>query len=240
MRRLFFGCSIFVFLFGVVACVAGYLLVWKPIEAVASDWGSGVENIREARSLDEGLENQSAFAEPTDGVLTERQVTRYVAVQRAIVGAQSQHATVRERVAQLRDGGELSHDELMRAFVEFSEAMRAAKVEQVDALNAHVFSAEEYQWVRRTFFAALGKNLIPMELPDLPEFGAVGDFFSDFEFDREALSNWRDFEGFDAFRSVGGEAEDTDRKEAPDTNRQLVAPYRDEAQGWIPHATLGF
>ena len=110
MRRLFFGCSIFVFLFGVVACVAGYLLVWKPIEAVASDWGSGVENIREARSLDEGLENQSAFAEPTDGVLTERQVTRYVAVQRAIVGAQSQHATVRERVAQLRDGGELSHD----------------------------------------------------------------------------------------------------------------------------------
>lgn len=239
MRKLFFGCSIFVFLFGVVACVAGYLLVWKPIEAVASDWGQGVENIREARSLEGELDNQAEFAEPEDGLLTERQVSRYVSVQRAIVGARSQHATLRDRVALLRDRGELTHEELISAFVEFSEAMREAKAEQVIALNAQAFSADEYHWVRRTFFAAMGKNIVPMELPDLPEFGAVGDFFTNFEFDRESLSNWRDFEGFDALRSIGGEAEEADGKAAPNTNRQLVAPYRDEAQTWLPHATLG-
>ncbi|MFT6395281.1 MAG: hypothetical protein ACJAYU_000023 [Bradymonadia bacterium] len=239
MRKLFFGCSIFVFLFAVVVCVAGYLLVWKPIEAVASDWGSGVENIREVRSLDEGLDNQTAFAAPEDGLLSETQVSRYVSVQRAIVSARSEQATLRERLALLQDRGELTRDELISTFVEFSEAMRAAKVEQVAALNAQAFSAEEYHWVRRVFFAALGRNLVPMELPDLPEFGAIGDLVTNFEFDRESLSNWRNFEGFDALRSLGGEAEETDGKAVPDTNRQLVAPYRDEAQSWIPHATLG-
>ncbi len=239
MRKLFFGCSIFVFLFGMAACVAGYLLVWKPIEAVASEWGAGVENIREARSLDGELNNQTPFIEPEDGVLSETQVNRYVAVQRAIVGARAEQSTLRERVSQLRDRGNLTHEELVTAFVEFSEAMRAAKGQQIEALNAQVFSSDEYTWVRRTFFAALGKNLVPMELPDLPEFGALGDLLIDFEFDRESLARWRDFEGFDALRSLGGQAEDSGVKAEPNTNRQLVAPYREEAQGWIPHATLG-
>ena len=228
MRKLFFGCLIFVALFGGVAAVGGYLFVWKPLEAVATDWGEGTSILSEMREMDEGLENREPYVEPKDGLLTEATVERFVAVQRAISVARAEHETLRQKLEGLRASGDMSHQELVNAFVEFSSALHGAKQEQIVALNAQGFSLEEYRWVRRAFFAASGVDLVPLELPELP----------DFEFSLDGLDGLRDFDGFDRLREIGGGVSDR-MPSVPDENQALVRAYRDEAHGWLAHATLG-
>jgi hypothetical protein len=228
MKKLFFGCLIFVMLFGAAAAVGGYLFVWKPLQAVTTDWGECVTNLRDIREMDEALENRAAFEEPKDGLLSEEVVERFVEVQRAISVAQAEHETLRERMDGLRDRGDLSYEELVAAFVEFSGALRGAKVEQIIALNAHDFSLEEYRWVRHAFFAAAGVGLVPFEAPELPAF----------EFNLDGLSRLQDFGGLDRLRYIGGSVSDS-APTVPDENQELVRPYREECRGWIAHATLG-
>ena len=231
MRKLFFGCLFFALLLGGVAAVSGYLLVWKPLQAIATDWSECASNLREIREMDAGLDNRAAFEEPKEGLLSEEMVVRFVAVQRSISVARAQHEGVRDRMEGLRASDDLSHEELLSEFIEFSGALRDAKREQVVALNGQGFSLGEYRWVRRAFFAAVGVDLVPFEAPDLLHFEFSLDGLS-------GLNGLRELNGFDRLREIGGGVSDR-VPSVPDENQALVRPYRDEAQGWIVHATLG-
>lgn len=209
-------------LLGGAATVAGYLLVWKPLEAVVHDWGECTASLREVRGLDDGITNHEPFTASADGLLTEAQVERFVAVQRQVIdlGVNWENVTLSRSA---------SYRELLTGCIELGVALTEAKAVQVDALNAADFSLDEYRWVRREFFAATGKNLVPFEAPDLPEFAL----------DYDTVSRWREFEGFERLRQLGGSVSDAAAPGVVEANLTLVEPYRAEARAWLVHAMLG-
>lgn len=203
------------------AAIAGYLLVWKPLEAVVHDWGECASSLRAVRTMDDQLANEEPFEEPADGVLRQDQVSRFVDVQRAVAEADVTWEN-------LSPGSGGSYRELVSRCVELGAALESAKAVQVAALDSAGFSAAEYFWVRNAFFAATGKNLVPFEAPDLPSF--------DMDFD--SVSRWREFDGFERLRSLGGSVTDA-APGVPEPNVALVEPYRAEARAWVVHAVMG-
>lgn len=98
-------------------------------------------------------------------------------------GMQDQLTRLTQRFEQAKEDINRQHTdtnilELAKAYRDLDDLILVAKQQQVDALNAHGFSLEEYLYVRNTTFRALGEEIavvafgqqgeVPL-VPQLPE-----------------------------------------------------------------------
>ena len=103
--------------------------------------------------------------------------------------------------------------DILGAWQDIQSLIREVKEAQVEAINQQGLSIEEYRWVRTEFYQALGSNVASLALEQIAEAVKSGDV--------EALS--------------GGELEQV----SPEQNRELVAPYAEEAKTWLAWGWFG-
>jgi len=140
----------------------GYYFVYKPL----SEFGGDIVRItKEYQELDGKVADRSSYAPPRDGVLSEEQFQRFLAVQRHMrSGMEARFSELEEKYEALRqraDGerGSPGVTEMASAYREIGDLLVLAKRQQVEALNQQRFSLEEYKWVREQAYQALGASV---------------------------------------------------------------------------------
>lgn len=181
MPKMLAGCLIVIALVVVVGGTAGYFFVFKPAYQFAAAVGSFTTQFAE---LNDQIEREQRYRPPLEGMLSSDQLQRYLDAQRDIrTGMQDQLTQLTQRFEQAKEDINRQHTdtnilELAKAYRDLDDLILAAKQQQVDALNAHGFSLEEYLYVRNTTFRALGEEIavvafgqqgeVPL-VPQLPE-----------------------------------------------------------------------
>jgi len=181
MPKFVVGCLV-VLAFAVVAGgTAGYFFVFKPAYQFAADVGNFTAQYAE---FNDRIERQQRYRPPLEGMLSPDQLQRYLDAQSDIrAGMQDQMAQLSDRFDQAneemgRQQTDMNILELVNAYRDLGDLILAAKRQQVDALNAHGFSLQEYLYVRNTTFRALGEEIAvvsfgqqgePPLVPQLPD-----------------------------------------------------------------------
>jgi hypothetical protein len=213
-KKLLLGCLVVSLLGLIVVSVSLYVFVYRP----ARDYLSGLLEMGEVAEMSQAIEDKRAYEPPSDGLLTEQQVERFVAVQRGIItrlGERSANLSQKyQPLAEgLESGGTPSFSDLLSAWRDIGGIIREAKQAQVDGINANNFSEEEYRWVRDRSYLGVGANLGNID------FSRIG----------EAIETQNPQVLF----------EQNETKEALPDNQQLVEPYREESAKWLPFALFG-
>lgn len=220
MKKLVIGCGLALVLFGVAAAVAGYYFVVRPARAFMAS----MTELSEVADLDSALTNTSAFAPPADAALTPAQVQRFVAVQDTVkTRLGSRFAELKAKYDQLdgtlNDGQRsLRVTEAVGAYRDLFGLIGDARRAQVDALNAHHFSRDEYSWVRLRVFEAAGLSVTGIDLSELIDKVKQGDL---------------------QLPSQETATLDTPERGVPAQNKALVAPHSAALKEWIPYAMFG-
>jgi len=162
MPKPLLGCLIVAALLVVGGGVAGYFLVFKPAYQFASDVGRFTS---EFVALNDEIERDQLYQPPLEGMLSPQQLERYLAVQRDIrAGMQGQLDQLTGRFE--RVNSELERQErdtnildMITAYRDLGDLILAAKQQQVQAINAHGFSLQEYLYIRNISFRALGEDI---------------------------------------------------------------------------------
>jgi hypothetical protein len=149
------GCGAVVLVLLVLGAAATWYFVGRPLQQVYA----AVRDAERIESLDARIADRSSFVPPADGVLSEAQVERYVAVlERTATGLTARLEDLQVRFEEL-DGREFVWTDVWRladAYREFLTLLTESKEAQVAALNAEGFSQGEYVWVRREVLRAAG------------------------------------------------------------------------------------
>jgi len=211
MRKVVFGCLGVLVIAAIVSGLAGYHFAYPPARALLA----GVDHLQAFPKLNAQVRNQRSFSPPRDGVLTEAMVTRYIEAQQKLhdsMGTRLRELDAKYDALSKANGGHPSLREGLSALQDLGGLLLDAKRAQVDALNGVDFSLAEYDWVRKSVYAASG---IPMSI--------------DVEHLIEQASSGRIPTGRDMSEAVTGEV--------PEKNRELVAPYQKQLK---QNAALAF
>jgi len=217
-KKILLGCLGF----GVLVLVVGgyfvYTLLIKPVSA-------SMNVLNDIHEANERVADRSAYQPPPTGEMTEDQVERFVAVQSSIrQGLEERFTEFQEKyeeVGKQWEERDPSVREIMNVWGDVLKLYADAKRIQVDALNARGFSLEEYRFVQRSFYNALGYGIFSYNLDMIAKAASEGDI--DFGFD------------FDEFE----DKREQYHEEIPQKNRELVEPYADSADVWITFAWWG-
>src|SRR5574341_1399368 len=163
MKQIAVGCLIVLVIALAGFGVAGfYAYRWaQPMIQSTADY---LDRARELSRLSDRVSSKSPYVPPATGELTQPQIDRFLAVQarvRDALGArwaeiEKQSARIREKT---KDGRELTFSEFTTVFSDLAGIYMDARREQIDALNAHKFSDEEYRWVRLRVYEAAGLEI---------------------------------------------------------------------------------
>ncbi len=209
-KKLLIGCLVLGVVGVIAAGIAGYYFLYRP----ARDYLAGLAEVSQVVELNDEVANQAPYTPPADNLLTEAQVTAFVAVQRKMVrdlGAALDE--LRTKYEAYGEGDRPGLGELLGAWRELKDLVLQAKRIQVEALNEAGLSVEEYRWVRARFYQALGAEFFSLNLEKIAE--AVQQQNPDL-------------------------LQETSPPDlAPEENRRLVEPYQDEAAEWLAYAWLG-
>lgn len=213
-RTLIAGCGIVLILL-VGGGVAFYYLLYEPY---LSDFVSEARRLDRIERMNAQIERTDAFTPPSGEQLTESQVERLVAVQHTVYDSvaaplQTMVTEIKALAEKDRRGDDPSLSETLHWFRQFSGALTTAKRVQVNALNRHDFSWGEYRWVRTRVYQAAGWVVPPLGIER-----AMGRSQAGLQMERLKHS----FEG-----------------EVPESNRDLVHPYREELERLMIVALFG-
>lgn len=154
-NRWVFGCLGVVLVLVLAVGGAAWWYVVRPLQQMASV----IEQVATIERLDERVADRSPYVPPEDGELAEAQLERYVAVLESVRADLDQNLSqLQERYDDL-DGRAPELTDIPRlagAYLDLFRMLVAAKEAQVEALNAHGFSLQEYQWVRTQVLGSLG------------------------------------------------------------------------------------
>jgi hypothetical protein len=219
MKKLLVGCLVIVVLGAIVVGVGSYML-YRAASPLIEDARSYLEGMAQLSELDRQIVNRSPHTPPASGELTEAQVQRFVRVQQHVRSALGQRMKeIEERYQHLKDGSgsnDVPFTELLSSLREITGVYLDARRYQVEALNKENFSQDEYSWVRDRMFQAAGME--------------IGSRI-DLEKLQDAIRNGT---GIDAIRA--------DRVPLPDVpmkNRELVKPYVEQMDDWLPLVFFG-
>lgn len=214
-KKIAIGCLSLFLIVVVVGGFAGYHFFWKPFMG-------GFSSLQNIHQLNTQIEDQQSYSPPADGELNERQVERFVATQEQIQSRLEERLMVLQNKyedhAAEWENRDPTFRELMAAWDDLIEAYTDAKEVQIQALNNHGFSLEEYRFVQGSFYQALDMELFKYDIDKIAEAAASGNFDLNLEEFEEAQPR------------VG---------QVPERNRELVAPYADSAENWAPFAWFG-
>jgi hypothetical protein len=199
MKKVLFGCLGVLVVAAIVTGAAGYYFVYRP----ARSFFAGMTQLQEFPRLNAQIRNTQLFSAPADGVLTETMVQRFAHAQQAVhdaMGARLKELDAKYEVLNEQNGGKPSFSDGIAALKDLAGIIVEAKRAQVSALNANGFSLAEYDWVRKSVYAASG---IPMSV--------------NFEHIVEQASKGQIATGDSVAEAVTGHI--------PERNRELVAPH---------------
>lgn len=207
-KKLVIGCLI-VF---VVLLLAGAGVAWWLIGRPAGELIGSVRDVQRIETIREDVRATGPYDAPEDGVLSEVQVERFLAVQDTMrARLEDRVDTLRERYQDIEEReGDPSPAEIMRAWSDVTGILVEATEAQVDALNEQDFSLEEYRWVRARVLEAVGFAAAGYDLTDL------------------------------ASGEVPEEAVPAERPgEVPQENVELVSPHQERIEENLPLAWFG-
>ena len=220
MKKLLVGCLVIVALGGMVLAAGSYYL-YRAASPLIEDARSYVRGMSELGELEKDITNKSTHTPPASGELTAAQVQRFARVQEHVRNALGQGMAAFEqkykRLKSDRDGqAHPSMGELLTGLSDLANLFVQARRYQVEALNKEGFSQEEYSWVRDRVFQAAGMEVTSMvDLRKLEEAVRQGTGLTDFRAPR------------------------VPRPHVPAKNRELVKPYMNRIDEWVPLAFFG-
>lgn len=229
-KKIALGCALLLVLV-VLAVAAGGFWLWhrhgddlregfanagELIEA-GKTYQESFSKLGEIADLDRGIEADPGFEPPAAGELTTDQVDRLLAVQRRV------RAEMGGRLegfrARYEDRRDVSVGEALEGLNELGDLAVEAKRHQVEAVNDSGFSRQEYAWVKRQAYLAVGFSDVAIDLNAIGDAVRRGDY-------QEVVDELNE-------RKVDGETA------VPAANAELVEPHRDELEEWFPLALLG-
>ena len=221
MKKILGGCLIVTVIAMIGFGVAGYY-AYRAARPMIDSAGDYVARAREMVSIGDRIHNRAPFDPPVNSELTLSQVDRFLAVQgrvRSDMGDRWSQIEAKSAEIQRRTRNnktDLSLNEVASVFSDLANIYIEARKVQVNALNVHKFSDEEYSWVRRRVYEAAGVELahgIDMSrIEDIARSGA---------------------------RKGGMNLPDIPMPEVPETNLRLVKPHVAKLKEWMPLAVLG-
>lgn len=214
-KKIALGCLGVTLLLVIGGGFIGYQYFVKPMM-------SGISSLQNIHELNTQIEDRSTYTPPADDELRKNQVDRFVAAQ------QDMHSALEERLTELQkkyesmegewENREPSVREMMNAWEDIIETYTDAKEIQINTLNEHGFSLEEYRYVQQSFYQALGVELFSYNIDEIAKAASEGNFDMNLEQFEEAQ---------------------TQMDQVPERNRELAAPYADDAEIWATFAWFG-
>lgn len=171
MPKFLVGCLLVLAVAAIGGVTAGYFLLVKPAYVFVTDVGGFAT---EFAALNEQVRRDPAFRPPPDGAVDEAQFARFLAAQRDIRSGMEERlpelqARWRAMQAEIdRRDGQVNVVDLVSASQGLAGLLLSAKRQQVEALDAHGFSLQEYLYVRNQTFLALG---VPVAVASMGEQG---------------------------------------------------------------------
>jgi hypothetical protein len=220
MKKLLVGCLVIVLLGAVVLGVGSYFL-YRAASPLLEDARSYLQDMTKLEELERQITNQSAFSPPAAGELTEPQVQRFVRVQQHVRSALGQRMNeIEEKYKHLKANSDrsaqVSFTDLLGSLRDLTGVFVDARRYQVEALNKEGFSQAEYSWVRDRMFQAAGVEIgSRVDLEKLQEAIRSGTGIAEINADSIPL------------------------RDVPARNRELVKPYVDQMDEWIPLVFFG-
>lgn len=168
MKKLAIGCLVIL----VLAGIAGAVGTWWVYRKVTTTVGQFAE-LGSVPELERGVRNKAPFAPPAPGELTAAQVERFVRVQRAVRASLGRRfAEMQEKYKSLlakEEATVVDLPQLLAAYRDLAAGWMDAKRTQIEALNEAGFSLDEYRWVRRQVYAAVGLPILDLDVGRLIE-----------------------------------------------------------------------
>jgi len=220
MKKLLVGCLVILVLGGIVVAVGSYIL-YRAASPLIQDARNYYEGMSQLPEIERQIENTSAHTPPASGELTEDQVERFVRVQQHMRKSLGQRMTaIEEKYKHLKANSDsnvqVGITDLLSGLRDITNIYVDARRYQVEALNAERFSQEEYSWVRDRMFQAAGMEVgSRIDVEKLEEAVRRGTGIEDIRADRLPRPN------------------------VPARNRELVKPYLDRMDEWIPFVFFG-
>jgi hypothetical protein len=220
MKKLLFGCLGMAVLAAILFAVGGFLLyrAGKPVFESPRNYVSG---LTELGKLDDRIVNKAPYSAPATGELTVAQMERFARVQDHVRQALGQRMTeIDQKYKSLKPNADNKQPppigEIFSALNDLANVFVQARAFQVDALNQEKFSQAEYSWVRDRVFQAAGKEVTS-------------------RIDLKKIE--------DAVKQNTGvekiPAPELPTINVPEKNREIVKPYLDRMDSWIPLAFFG-
>jgi hypothetical protein len=166
MKKLVVGCLVVGGLLG-VAGAAGSYVVYRKVRSGVSRFAQ----LATVRDLEKSVRNQAEFTPPASGELTPRQLERFLEVQQGVRQRLGRSVDELERKyrSQLEKKEATAADlpALVSAYGDLAAGFVDGKRAQVEALNQTGFSLAEYRWVRTQAYAAIGIEMVGLDLAQL-------------------------------------------------------------------------
>jgi len=222
MKKLAIGCLVILVLGGVVLTVGAYFL-YRAATPMVEEARNYVRGWTELSELEKNISNTAPHQPPASGELTAAQMDRFARVQEHVGSSLGERMRqFEEQYRHLKSSGDgaaqpaPSFTELLNGLRELADVFVQARRYQVDALNKEGFSQTEYSWVRARVFQAAGV---------------------------EAVSSI-DFSKLEQVIRDNTGAQDVNiprlpENQIPARNRDLVKPYLERMDRWIPLAMFG-
>ena len=198
--------------------VAGYYAYrWaQPMIQSTADY---FDKAREVARLSDRVANKSPYVPPANGVLTQSQVDRFLAVQTRLRSELGERwAQIEAKSSELQEttknGRALTFTEFTSVFSDLANVYLDARREQVNALNQHKFSDAEYMCVRLRVYEAAGME----------------------------ITSGMDLSKIEQIADDSGMRIDIDKMpkaDVPAANRKLIKPHLAKLKESLPLAVLG-
>jgi hypothetical protein len=166
MKKLAIGCVVLIAVVAIGGTIGSYMIYRKVSSTV-----SGFAELATIPEIERSVTNRTPFRAPASGELSPAQLDRYLTVQRRIrthLGARVNEFERRYRTLLVKDSATVTDaPALISAYRDLATGYVEAKRVQVDALNEAGLSLDEYRWVRRQAYTALGMPMMDMDVAQL-------------------------------------------------------------------------
>jgi hypothetical protein len=155
MKKLALGCLGVLLLMAITGAALGYYFVYRPAKSYVTSFAQ----LQEIPKLHEQVRNKARFTPPAAGELTPALLDRYLQAQDALharLGARLEELDRKYKALDAGNATDPSFTEALGALRDLGDLLVDAKRAQVEVLNQYNFSLAEYEWVRRSAYAAAG------------------------------------------------------------------------------------
>lgn len=164
-KKVVMGCLVAVAAVLVIGGGLGYYYVVRPLTNTVK---AGAE-LTKLAELDRQVTNRQPFSAPSDSLLKQSDVERFMQVSGAVMSGLQNRAQELESKYEGLSNGNPSVREIINAYADIIRLVVSAKELQVRALNAAGFSLDEYAWVRTAVLEATGHSVAQVNLMALAE-----------------------------------------------------------------------